>query len=425
MPRSPRLQFTLAAAVVATLVVAEPAQAHPPHETGGLVRDVDMLKSSVTFHRGRIAEQPRDPAHRERLGAVLLDLAKQAGDHTIFREAEAAFRAALALEDRANARFGLAYSLSGQHRFAEAMNEARMVAARTEAAAPVWALMGDLHFAVGNNDEAEALYRMAVEQEVSLQSLVRLAQIEVERGHLDEADRLFHDALDLGSATAGSADVVWLHTIIAGFDLERGDLEGAAAHLEAARAIEPDTPEAQWLTARVEQARGATAAARDRLLHLVAHHPKAAYQRTLADLEDATVVGGTFGFAAARARREAVRDGLLAQVESGDPGHLRELVEIWLETGGDPAAAIAWARQDLVVRQDAGAWETLASALHAAGEHDDAAAAIDEAMVRGAGSARRYWRGARIHAAAGNESRAARLRAHATSINPLLASRPE
>jgi tetratricopeptide (TPR) repeat protein len=229
------------------------------------------------------------------------------------------------------------------------------------------------------------------------------------RGRLTDADRAYHDALDAGRLLdAAPADLAWMHTITGELDLDGwGDLDGAASHFLAALSLDPDAAHATIGLAEIDLRRADPGAARDRLLALVDHHDSPRAWITLGRALQATGDDG----AAARwfDRAEAV---MVAELDAGEIGHVRELVDLWTRLGREPERCVQLALADLEeVRQDSAAFVTVAWALHAAGRSDEAATYMDRALSMGGVDARVLWRAGRVYAAAGRDLPARRTQA--------------
>ncbi len=272
-----------------------------------------------------------------------------------------------------------AAELVHRHRFGEALEAAREAAIRSPDSLNALLLLGDAHFALGNYVEAEALYLHAASETLTMQTLARLAIIHEHRGRFNEADTAWsetHQATELLGAPA--SERAWCLTMRGELALRRGRLDEASTHLTGALEAFGGAHAAERWLAEIDRRRGRLDLARERLGALAETHPVPEYWIALGDVEAAL---GAPGRASAWYRRAEVC--MLDEIRGGDMGHARQLVELWLDHGGDAEQAVALALRDLAeVRRDAGAFATAAAALHAAGRTREAFDHLAEALAR-------------------------------------------
>ncbi len=423
MLRRPARTSVLTAALTAALSVlvftAFPAQAHPGHHHASVAESSDDATPIARLEQ-RVATHPQDLVAWSRLGAAQLTRGRRTGAHPAFAAAEAAFARIAAVDPtRANAHVGLAASRLGQHAFADALDAAQTASRLRPDDPAVHALLGDVYFALGALSEADALYRLAHDRQPDLGSLVRLAMVRQERGDLQTADDLYHRALDLGAAYGADArDLAWLHIVIGEFDLDiMGAPEDAAAHFEAALAIDSDAVHASYQLARVDRRLERLDVARARLEQIIDRaETRPAYWIELgevcAELGDAAAAAHWLG----RARMSMASD-----LERGELGHVRQYVDFLLDHGDeyDAERCASLAEAELDVRRDALTCVTAARAFVAAGRTDEAASLMDEALVRAPEDPRvRSW-AARVYDAAGRGEIATRRAARLALRRPL------
>jgi choline-sulfatase len=154
--------------------------------------------------------------------------------------------------------------LADQKRFAEALAALRGVVAESPDMIEVWAKLGDVNRQMGNPDEAARAYAEAIRRcpAPSADMVLSLAQAELARGRLDEAEAAARSALGGSPARA--------HDLLARVALARGRLNDAEAQARAAREINPQ-PSSELLVAEVAIRRGDHAGAL-RLLDEAARH---------------------------------------------------------------------------------------------------------------------------------------------------------
>ena len=392
------------------------ASASAPASDRGLQAEGLILRD-IAFLQRRLDSQPDDRALLAKRASLELDLARRRGEHEDYRLAESSFREALALRASPDAEVGLAYALTGQHRFEEALEHARLAAQEEADAASVRALLGDLHFALGHYAEAQLAYECLSNERLCLQSLARMAQIHQQAGRLDEAARLYADAFTAGELLhEAPGRLAWCSTMIGDLARERGQLDQAACAWQRAFELDPGAHAVLLRMAELDQLRGALPAACARLEKLVREHPRPSYWIALAEL---LLEMGQAG----RAEHlfELAESDMQLDLERGDLGHLRELAELCLRAGREPARAVALARMDLEqVRQDSGAFETLGWALHLAGQEAEALESMRKGLRAGPGHTRLLCRAAILFDANGQRSQAISLAQLAASWNSQL-----
>jgi len=253
--------------------------------------------------------------------------------------------------------------LADQRRFDEAVTTLRAIVAESPDTVEVWTRLGDVDRQAGNLDEAARAYAEAIRHcpAPSADMVLSLAQAELARGRLDEAEAAARSALGGSPARA--------HDLLARVALARGRLDEAEAQARAAREMNPQ-PSSALLLAEVTIRRGDHAGAL-RLLDEAARHAaalkmdhvygldflrgdalarlarpgeaEAAYRREIAAFPDhlqAYANLAVLGFV--QGKRAAVPAILedMARANPGPPAY-RLAAKTW-EAFGDRKAAAAW-----------------------------------------------------------------------------------
>ncbi|MGD9688821.1 MAG: tetratricopeptide repeat protein [Phycisphaerales bacterium] len=410
------------AASFCACIVPVIAAAHPPDQLppAGPAFALDPATSAtIEWLEARVAERPDDPIGVSSLAGALLRAARQTTRHDDFEKAAQAFIKLREIHpESTGATYGLAHARLGQHRFAEALREAQRLAFAQAESPAVMALLGDAHLAMGNTIEASLIFDRLEQQELTLDSLARVALVRDARGRHDDARTAMSEAVEAGKLLKVDASrIAWCESMLGEFALASGDLDGAEAHLRSALTGAPDMHHARFRLAEIMTRRGRIEDSERELMALAAQFPLPRYWIALGEVhllhgEEADIKAAKELFARAEAH-------MAAEVERGDLGHARELVEFWLAHGGDPARAAELARRDLeTVRQDAEAFEVAGWALHHAGKHEEARELLRLAIERNPGSARAFRRAAEISRALGQAVEAERLSTRARAIDP-------
>jgi tetratricopeptide (TPR) repeat protein len=428
---SARALASLGCALFLTLWTA-PAPAHPNHApaaSSGSSSPADeaaRLEKSIGLSRQRLEERPGDTVALSSLGALYLQKGRLTGRHEDFRAAAEYLEELLKVNPKSvNAHFGLAQALSGRHLFREALEHARAASALKPLDKDVKILAGDCLFYLGDYDEAEKYYAEYLDDnDLTVEALARAAQMAEVRGQDAKALSLWRDARECGMLLrVDDKTIAWVETMLGDFFLDRGRPGAAEGHYRAALGLEPGNSYADWRLARVAADQGRWQEAHDALVKV---EPRRGRPEVWLDLARANAQLG-HPEEAASWRQKAEDDILGALEKEGELGHVRYLVEYWIETGKNLDRAIELARRDLEARGDFGAEETLAWALHRAGKTAEAVPHIEKALAPGVRLPRVLKRAAEIFDAAGLPDRAqeARQREQETFLALSVASAPE
>ncbi len=368
----------------------KPAQANP-----------DLGK--LTFYEKRLQKNPEDLVALSELGRISLDIAHGSGGHGYFQTAEGYFRQALAIDpDNLRGLLGLGYALIGNHGFHEGLKVARHAAEVYPEEAQAWALLGDIHFALGHYVDAEMCFQRLFQQSANFAAQVRLAQVHQVRGRFEEAMTLFKAALD--QVTADPKAHAWCLTMIGDLQLEMGNVVEARRNFEAARPFAADY--AEWRLSEIAWQAGPSQAAIHDAVHLHKRRPDVdAYSLSLARM-----YAQKGALAKAEALWQATEQDILAEVNRGDLGHIRPLIQSWLEREIHLEQALALAERELKeVRGDLEAHELVGWALYQQGRVAEAVPYFDQALRPGLGTTRTLLRGAIVYYHSGAKMKAAQL----------------
>lgn len=412
------------AAVIVLSMCSTACLAHPGHGPDSVDRPAAAAieaRQRVESFEKRLADNPGDARLASELGSAWLKLARITTAHDDFAKAERAFRETLNADPSSEwAPLGLAYALVGQHRFGEALVEARRAAVLQPDEPGVTALIGDVHLAIGNIAEARAIFGHLMARELTLESLSRGALGAQAAGDLDTAIALMRDAAEAGKMLgAKDSAISWCRSMLGDFAFERGDRNSARAEWDASLLLNPSCHHAVWRLAELDMAEGRADRARDSLETLVKEFPKPVYLVSLGDAWKRA--GGQSGESRAAECWANAEQLMVHELEHGGPGHARELVEFWLSHGGDPAKAAELALRDLnEVRQDPGAFDTAAWALFRAGRTSEAVPLARQSVLRLPADARSLARAGLVLWEGGDKAEGRRLLALARARKELL-----
>ena len=407
----------LALSILVTVTAAATAAPHPPsHHDAAHDHDATQHHRTIEALKQRCQLEPQNTIALSKLARAQLAHARGTGDHHDLEEAESSFQAlATLLPNSASAHQGIAYSRLGLHQFEDALHAARIVADLEPNATTSWALLGDIHFALGNIAEAEVLFDRCVEAEISMQSLARQALAHEYRNRQSQAEKTYREAILVGETLQNDErDIAWCHLILGEFLMNQGRHDDARTQLSRALELDSTSVNARWRLGQMDLVEGNAGRARETLQWLVHDQPRPTFMISLAQ---ACALAGDHD--AATHWLDAAEALLVHELEHGELGHVRELIELWVHRGTNLQRAAELAMHDLQhVRQDARTLETAAWAMHAAGESDQARVLIEQSLRKSATAVRSLVRAAEIFDALGDTRSAALLRDAAINRNP-------
>jgi tetratricopeptide (TPR) repeat protein len=350
--------------------------------------------------QARVTNSPRRRETLEQLGYQFVNRARLANDPGAYTLAE---RVAICIEEQ-NPGDPAALLLRGHalhqlHRFHEAEAIARTLVKKREYVLD-FALLGDALMEQGRLTEAAAAYQKMIDLKPFYQSYTRAAHLRWLTGDLNGAIALIHNAIEAASPRNPEA-IAWAYARLAGYELQRGNVEQAARATEAALAFRPEYPAALLTRGRVLLAEQRYDVAVQALERAAALNPLPEYQWTLAD-------------ALRRIGRDqqaaSIEQQLLERGPSSDP----RTVALFLATRRvDPAQSLSLTEQELAVRRDVFTEDARAWALAGAGRFDEASAAMGRALSAHTNDARLFVHAGVIAASTGRHRDARRWFAQA------------
>lgn len=370
--------------------------------------EVDRL---ITVYEDRVAETTNALDYRS-LGTLYLEKARTTGDVSRYEAAAEAFRTAVELfPSDPQARVGLASAHYSLHDFDEARAEATLVYEATSRRDAL-AVMADANLALGNYDVArDQLDLLAEGADAGPALLVRQAEWARLDGRADDALANMRAATAMVEDDRNPRRRAWYLSFAGQIHLHLGDYREASDHAASALRADPTSPGVAVTAARVAAATGDTRRAIDLYERVVETNPDPTH---LAELHDLYLA---MGDEAAAADVESTID-TVATLSEASGVFDRSLALFLAEHAIDPERAVEIARAELDARQDVGAYDTLAWALHAVGDHDAAAEASREARALGTLDARFLYHGGMIARAQGDPQRAAELLESSLGLSP-------
>jgi len=290
----------------------------------------------------------------------------------------------------------------GQHRFADARDEALSLNRRAPDDVLVYGLLGDARLELGEYAEAEdALQWMMNLRPGNVPVLTRAAYLRELIGDVAGALEFMGDAFERTSPDEVE-DRAWIMTQIAHLYLSTGRVQEAETAAGRALDLFPDYHYAlaQMAGVRAAQGRHDEAVTLLRQRYAQAPHPENLYD---------------VGRALARAGRPAEARGAFAEFETkaraemaGADNCNRELSAYYVDEAHRPAEGLRVAERELARRRDVFTLGAHAWALHAVGRTAEARRQIEAALAVGIKDARLLYHAGVIAARAGDRTAAVR-----------------
>ena len=332
------------------------------------------LDATIESDRQKVSKNPGDGAAAVQLANALMRAARVKGDASLAIEAEHVLRATLQHSSSDYlARRMLSVVYLSQHRFAEALTEAKAAQKLRPKDAWNYAIAGDALLELGRYEEAFDSFDQVMEHRPDAGAYARVAYARELQGDLDGALRL----MQMSSEATSRQDVeglAWTHAQIGNLYLQQGRLDDAEREFNHADFIFPSHPYAMNGRVRLLIARHRYADALD-LSRRVPTTPESLAMQgdlltRLGHLDDAEKLY--------REAEQVEREGW--KQEEPQPGALARFLA---ERGRNIPEAIALAERAASERQDVVTMDALAWSYFRGGRVADAASAIQRATRLG------------------------------------------
>jgi len=373
--------------------------------------DPATVRKTVDFWEGRVRKSPgRFLEHRELAGAYLARQ-RDSGDVQDAVRAERAARRSLELLTRGNAAAltRLARSLLGQHRFPEALEAARRAAELDPAAG---LLVADVELELGHNERARDAFARAGVARNHLNALMLRARFAQADGDLDGALRCLRQAArqadELSDLPAEAA--AWFHVMVGHTLIDRGRLDEGSVACRTALAIFPRDYRAMTGLAEAAAWRGEW--------DEVVAWGRRAVEASSQDPEALALLAEALSKLGQKEESERRIQQLNELAHSFPRIYDRHWALFCADNDRNLDEAYALARKDIELRQDAGAYETLAWAAFKKGLAAEADVALRKALERPPQTASFFRHAEAIARAAGRPAQADAFRARARELNP-------
>jgi tetratricopeptide (TPR) repeat protein len=348
------------AAAAALLAEATPAQ-----------QEIESAKSVVQ-------RNPEDAGAQSRLAMAYSKRARETGDPQFYAQAMATIARVLEISpDNYEALRAKAWTLLGQHEFAQAAELAEALNRRAPDDVMVYGFLTDAYVELGRYEEAlESAQWMLDMRPGAVAGLTRAAYIREIYGYIDGAVELMQQAFDR-SPYNEREDLAWIQVHIAHLRRLQKDFDAAEAHIDKALTFFPGYHYALAERGRLRMAQGRyeeAAAAFDERYQL-ASHPE-----NLFDYAEALKLAGQDAEAAEMFSH--FEQAAVSESDSWDNAN-RELIAYYVDYADRPLEALQIAARDFGRRQDVFTRASYAWALFHAGQQDEARSQIRQVLQLG------------------------------------------
>lgn len=385
-----------------------------PAPTALTSSELEEIRSHyIALYERRAEEDPWSAGDRMILSQLYMQRARETGSHEDVLRAETAARRSLELREAHNARaYGvLAMSLLEQHRFQEALQAMEQLVAAEPENAAFRAFLGEILLELGEYERADTVFASVEAAGEHLDVAPRLARWMEMRGRPGESLKLLYQARDraLRQLRLEGEQIAWFHLRLGDMELRHGRLDEAEEAFQAGLSYVPDDY-------RLTSAMARLAAAREDWDEAVRLG-----EDVIGELLDPNTLVLLSEVHAARGH--TVQADEYAQVmKVAIAGQTESLHREWslflLDRGEDPSAIVEKAEEDLRTRRDVFGYDLLAWALHKQGKHQEARAAISKALEVGLQDAMLFYHAGMIEQALGNDQSAAQFLERALEVNP-------
>jgi tetratricopeptide (TPR) repeat protein len=383
----------------------KPAAAVP---SASHIRDLD-----IEFYLARVKRDPRSARDFTQLAGLYLQRARETADNEDLVRAERSARHSLELRrGRNDAAFGvLASSLMAQHRFAEALDVGRELLALDSTSVAARGLVAETELELGRYDEAGRLFGQLATYQGDIGVAPRLARWDELHGRPEEARRLLRVARDEAGRRHAmpKEQIAWFHLRLGDLALRTGHLDEAERELDSGLRIAPDDYRLLGTLARLYAVRHDwRRAAEDGELSVA----RALDPATLGLLHDTYVALGDSATA-----EEYYHAMALAVLRQPGPYH-RAWSLFLLDHDREVPRVLAKVEEELATRRDIYGYDLLAWALHKSGRDAEARAPMQRALALGTRDAMLHYHAGMIARALGDSATARAQLEVALAINP-------
>ncbi len=335
------------------------------------------LDERVASARAVIAKEPAKAQGYNELAVALARKCRETANLDFCKQGEDAVNQSLKISpdnfDAQHARVPLRLL---EHRYAEALEEARRLNKKIPDDNPLYGYMTDAELALGDYPEAEKSAQWMIDmRQVNAPGLQRGARVRELIGYTDGALEWWGSALRLTSGS-DNEERAWILTRMGQLNSTIGKYEPAEKQLQQALEIEPDYPYALEQLAAVREAQGKAAEAVELLQRRLTLGPDLSVQYALAVAIEKSGDSAKAATAFENFRKAAV------EAETKPENANRELI-LYLADHEHAKEAADLAQRELARRKDIGTLDAAAWAMYRNGSAAEAKKLSDRALATG------------------------------------------
>ncbi|WP_344120428.1 tetratricopeptide repeat protein, partial [Planosporangium flavigriseum] len=381
-----------------------------PAGPGARISPDDRLGMTIARQQKRLREVPGDWRAWAALSSAYLEKARVSADPTYYPKAEGTARESLTrrAEGNADALVALGALANARHDFAAARDQARAALAVNPASADAYGVLADAFTQLGDAAGATDAVQHMLDLRPGLPAYARASYDLELRGLVDQAADLMRRALD---NAVDPYDTAFCHNQLGDLAWQVGDVAGAERAYAAALAADPESIAARRGQARTAAATGRTDVALSAYAELTRRTPTPSDLLEYADLLRAAGQDAQ----AAEQLRLATAAHTLFTANGGVDGLAAAALAL---ADNRPADAVEAARAEWARRQHVDVADTLAWALHRAGQDTEASAYAKRVAATGARAAGYAYHLGMIELALGQRDEARASLTRALQTNP-------
>lgn len=372
----------------------------------------DAAARATAFYLGVARADPTSSLAHAKVATLHLQRARASGDHAALLGAEEAARRSLSfVPGGEEALLTLTASLVAQHRFREALDEARRLLATDPRNGAHRALVAEILLELGDYAGARPIFDSLSASEVTMAVAPRISRWLELTGRADQARRILRGAgvQALRLDHLPREQIAWYYLRMGDLEWRDGRLDRAVRAYTEGLDVVPDDHRLLAALARVELGRRrwdqAIARAEESIAVVLDPAPIAVLASAHRALGDTS--------------RAAEYDATLDLIALHQPGPFHRALSLyWLDQGRHVPEVLRRAEEELRTRPDPHGHDVVAWALYRSGRTTEARDHMRRALVHGAVDATLYFHAGMIERAIGDADAARRHLERALEVNP-------
>ena len=367
----------------------------------------------IILSRKAIERQPEKARPYNQLAMALARRARETADADYYQKGLEAVETSLRLEPgNYGARKARVWCLLGQHEFAKALEEAKVLNKLAPDDVQVYGFLADAYTELGEYEQAEAAVQWMLDlRPGNVPGLTRGAYLRELYGYTDAALEFLQKAYQR-TAPSEVEDRAWILTHMAQAHFGSGDLRRAEQLLEQALDLFPDYHYALANLGKVRMGQERFAEAVDLFER---RYERAPHPENLFDVAVALERAGRKGAAGVAFQRFETLG--RAEMEGADNCN-RELVRYYADYASRPEEALRIAQREIGRRNDVWTRDAHAWALHGSGDYEQARSEIEKALAPGIRDARLFYHAGMIAAKLSDKTAARSYLKRSLDTNP-------